>query len=82
VIHSWLLLDNKAGVIMDPTASILVGWHITVKVKGNTIWGVTAEISTLLNSGVLVIWGGSLSIVLDLTRETVLTHCNTEWVNH
>lgn len=76
MIYSWLFLYNKAWVIMDPAAGILVGWLIAVKVKGNTLRGVTAKISTLFNCLILVKWSGSFCIMLHFAIETVLTHWN------
>jgi len=69
VVHSWLSLDYKVGVIVDPAASILVGRLIPVIVKCQAVGSLTTQVSTSGHSGDLMYRISTLSIVLRFTTE-------------
>ena len=75
VINSWLLLHDNAGVIMDPATGIFVWRIVTVKVKGNTLWGSLAQLSTSSNTLNIctIVGSGTLSIVLNVGGELRVT---------
>jgi len=74
VVNSRLALDNQAWVGMDPAASIFVRRIIAVKVNGQTGRVLTAKVPALLMGLEAIERGGTLSIVLLLALEAVLTH--------